>query len=132
MSLQKKIRDDLKSETSVDKRNALRVIVGEFQRQKTKILADIEVVKILKTLCTQAEETKKLCHEDMPEQIVYIRTLKSYIPEEVSKEEIINWVKSNVDFTKLKHKNMAIGIVTREFGARVDGTKVKHIIEEMQ
>lgn len=132
MSLQKKIRDDLKSETSVDKRNALRVIVGEFQRQKNKILSDIEVVKILKTLYTQAEETKKLCHEDMPEQIVYMRTLKFYIPEEISDGEIVKWVKANIDFTKLKHKNMAIGIVTREFGARVDGTKVKNIIEGIQ
>ena len=109
--------------------SALKVVVGELQRQPKKELADNEVIKIIKGLLNHAKELNSIKHSSLVDN--YIKVLTKYIPEEVSDREVLDWIKSNVDFSKLKNKNQAIGMVTKFFGARIDGNRAKGIVGKL-
>jgi len=60
---------------------------------------------------------------------IKINIAKSYLPKEVSEEEIIEWITSNIDFSKLKNKMQAIGITKKHFGESINPVLVKNIVE---
>jgi len=61
-----------------------------------------------------------------------ICTLNKYLPRETTEEEIIEYIKEYIDFSKLKTPMQAIGIVKNQFGNSVDGGKIKKIIDIMK
>lgn len=124
MNLQEKILNDLKS-SSKETKDSLKVIIGEMQRQPTKILSDDQVIAILKKLVKYEEERISKTNEKLS---IYLEILQSYLPKQISKEEVETWINSNIDFSSLKNKNQAIGIVCKHFGSAVDGSIVKSII----
>ena len=59
MTLQEQIKNDLKiamKEKDEDKKNAIRIIMGEFSRLETKELSDDAVVAVLKKLVKSEKE----------------------------------------------------------------------------
>jgi len=58
-----------------------------------------------------------------------ISIAESYLPKEIGEAEIIDWITSNVDFSKLNNKMQAIGMVKKEFGQAVNPVLVKNIVE---
>lgn len=130
MQLQTKIQQDLKIATTsnnVQLRDTLKVIVGEMQRQPKKELNDGEVVKILKSLQKNEQELIKATGQSASS---YLTVLSEYIPTELSESDIMKWIGDNVDFSSLKNKMQAVGLVTKHFGPLVDGNVVKKIITE--
>jgi len=133
MSLQLKIKKDL-TEALLNKdestKSILRVLVGEFDRQPKKELSDSEVIKIIKKLVMNAEECYKYKH-DVPgvEDNTYIQALNHYLPQKATEEEIIGWIKNNIDFSKFKNKMAAMKPIMDNFQGRVDGSKVKEILQ---
>ena len=128
MTLQERILQNKKEARDTPTKAALNVIVGEMQRQLTKDLTDPQVVAILKKLVKYEEERLKHCVSGTITK--YLEVLKSYLPEQVTEEEVIAWIKNNVVFSTLKNKMQAVGLVTKHFGPKVDGQTVKRIIEE--
>lgn len=61
----------------------------------------------------------------------YLDIIQRYLPKQIPDEEILTWIKNNVDFTKLKNKLQAVGMVTKHFGAAVNGKEVQRIISNM-
>lgn len=129
MTLQKNIHDDLRQsmkEKNDAKTSALRVLVGEFQRQAKKELSDPEVLAIIKKLIKSEMETiamARLTESD------YLRILKGYLPQEAGVDEIREWIQDNIDFGRFKNKMQAMKPIMAHFGGSVDGNTVKKILE---
>lgn len=125
--LQDKLLNDLKNTVNTVTKAALKVIIGELQREKTKTLSDSQVISIIKKLIKYEEERLSNCL-DKPNTSPYLEVLKNYLPSQASEEDIKLWIDCNVDFGILKNKNQAIGLVTKHFGTRVDGNLIKDLI----
>ena len=130
MILQDKILNDLKQTKDKEIKSALKVIIGELQRQPTKVLSDDQVVSILKKL--KKYEDERLSKYTKVETTPYLETLKKYLPTQVSREEILDWIHNSAEFDAAKNMNQAIGLVCKHFGKSVDGNLVKEIVKNSQ
>jgi uncharacterized protein YqeY len=131
MSLQQKIREDLKISMKTrneGKTSALRVLIGEFQRQLTKELSDAEVVAIIRKLIKS--ETELLSKSNQPASD-FLHIMESYLPSEAGEDEIKQWISANIDFAQFKNKMQIMKPVMAQFAGRVDGNVVKKILEGM-
>jgi len=61
---------------------------------------------------------------------VYISILKQYIPQPISEEELLMWISNHIDFSSLKNKMQAIGIIKNHFGTKADGKMISSIIKD--
>jgi len=131
MSLQETIKKDLPAamkQKDEARKDAIRVILGEFSRTGKKELSDDEVVGILKKLVKSENELLKQKGETTSN---FIAVVESYLPRMVSPEEIIAWIGENIDFSQYKSKMQAMGPIMKHFGAAADGNAVKKILQEM-
>ena len=131
MTLQEKIRSDLKmsmKEKTEAKTWALRVLLGEFQRQDKKELADAEVVAIIRKLVKAENETLAKTGQTTSD---YLMILESYLPKEPTEQEIRQWVEQNIDFAEFKNKMQAMRPIMAHFAGTVDGNVVKKILESL-
>lgn len=126
-TLQKQIEKDLKNTEHKDIKNSLKVVVGELQRQRNKEVPDDEVIKILKKLTKYVDETPEELRTK--ELLFYREIINTYIPKnDITDEEILDWIKNNVDFTALKNKMQAVGVVMKNFQGKLDGARVKELV----
>lgn len=132
MNLQKQIKSDLTTAIKAkdeEKKDTLRVILGEFGRLDKKELSDDEVVKILKKLIKSEKEMLEKKGDDTDS--IYIRVIENYLPKMATQGEITLWIEQNVDFSEFKNKMQAMGLIMKHFGATADGNAVKKILLEM-
>ncbi|MGD9083007.1 MAG: GatB/YqeY domain-containing protein [Desulfobacterales bacterium] len=132
MNLQKQIKSDLTDAIKTkdeEKKDTLRVILGEFGRLHKKELSDDEVVKILKKLIKSEKEMleKKGAESDS----TFIRVIENYLPKMATQEEIAKWIEQHVDFSEFKNKMQAMGVIMKHFGATADGNAVKKLLQNM-
>ncbi|MFZ7128574.1 MAG: GatB/YqeY domain-containing protein [Desulfobacterales bacterium] len=131
MSLQEKIHADLKTamkEKQEDRKEAIRVILGEFARSEQKVLSDEEVVRVLRKL--QKSEREVMEKRGVQEPSAYLRVIESYLPEMADESEIRDWIAANVDFSVYKNKMQAMGQIMKHFGSRADGNEVRRILQQ--
>jgi hypothetical protein len=111
----------------------LKFIKSEFQRGKTKTVKDDEAIQILLGLKTSAQiildHTDDISAVRMSES--YIELIDEFLPVAPSRQEIERWATENIDFSVLKNKMQAIGIIKKHFGVSVDGNLIKEIINKM-
>ena len=119
MNLLQQIRNDLtdaiktKKETS---KHAIRIILGEIGRQPKKDLEDNEIIRIIKKLVKDAEECGiNYTTSEQLKNKAYIDVLSKYLPEEVSEDEVIKWIKSNIDFSQFRNKMQAMKPIMAHF-----------------
>lgn len=132
MNLQSQIKKDLSAAIKAKdekKKEALRVILGEFGRLDKKELSDEEVVKILKKLMKSEKEV--LEQKGEVADSVFIKVIENYLPKMATEEEITAWIHKNVDFSQFKNKMQAMGVIMKHFGSTADGNFVKSIIQKM-
>lgn len=132
MKLQEQIKKDLSSAIKVkdeEKKDTLRVIIGEFGRLNKKELSDDEVIKILKKLIKSEKELLEKKGDVTDSE--FIRIIENYLPKMATDEEIITWINQNVDFSKFKNKMQAMGLIMKHFGATADGNTVKKILQKI-
>jgi uncharacterized protein YqeY len=111
------------------KKDALRVILGEFGRLDKKNLSDDEIVKILKKLIKSEKEVLEQKGEAADSE--FIKVIENYLPKMASEEEITTWIHQNIDFSQFKNKMQAMGLIMKHFGTTADGNFVKNIIQKM-
>lgn len=131
MSLQEKIKAELKvsmKARDVARTGAIRILIGEFQRQPEKELSDEQVIAIIKKLIKSERELLAASGEEKSD---YISVLEDYLPRQVSEEEIREWVSENIDFSSYKNKMQAMRPIMAHFGSGADGNSVKRILQEM-
>ncbi len=132
MRLQEQIRADLRQAMKAkdeEKKNALRVLIGEFGRSGAKELADAEVVKIIRKMLKSAQETLDRTGSDADSR--YMEILTSYLPRTASDEEIRRWIHQNIDFSGYKNKMQAMRDIMNHFGESAEGSRVKAILQEL-
>jgi len=107
----------------------LKIIISEFQRQKTKVLSDNTVVELLRRLAKWEEDR---LHKVELTESDYLNVIYKYIPVQKTDTEIEDWINENIDLTKLKNKFAAIEIVIQHFGSFTSGSQVKNILNNME
>ena len=125
MSLHDKLRADLKKamlNKDLEVRNTMRLIMAEFPKltvpiilksgkkstrlKKPEEITDDDIVGIIKGLVKSEQTVLEVTQQETSE---YLKILQSYLPKMVSREEIITWIKGNIDFSQYKNKMQAIG-----------------------
>ena len=132
MTSQERIKKDLMDAIKakdVDKREALRVVLGEFDRQGKKILTDEEVAGVLRKLAKSERETLELTGKSGS---AFIRTLEAYLPKMVTDEEIAAFIRENIDFSVFKNTMQAMGPIMKHFGETADGHAVKRVLQSIE
>lgn len=132
MTLQEQIKKDLidaiKAKDAVRK-EALRVVLGEFDREDSKELTDQEVAGVIRKLVKSERETLELKGEA---DSGFIRTLEEYLPQMATDEEIIAFIHENIDLSQFKNTMQAMGPIMKHFGETADGHTVKKILQSLQ
>lgn len=131
MSLQNTIqgglKDAMKAKDTV-KTGAIRILIGEFQRQPEKELRDDQVIQIIKKLIKSEKELLAASGES---DTGYIRVLEDYLPAQASEDDIRTWITGNIDFSEFKNKMQAMRPIMAHFGSSADGNIVKKILQEL-
>ncbi len=133
MRIQEQIKQDLKQamkDKDEEKKNTLRIIIGEFGRAEAKELSDDEVIKIVRKLIKSEQESLAQSGKSASDSR-YIQILESYLPQMASDEEIRRWIAENIDFSDYKNKMQAMRDIMAHFGASADGNQVKQILQSM-
>jgi len=131
MTMQEKIKADLKramlarDEARV---SALRVLIGEFQRQGTKELSDQEVLGVIRKLIKA--ETETMARSGGGDS-AYLGVLESYLPRAATEEEIRAWIATNVNLAEYPNKMQAMKPIMAHFGGQADGNLVRRILESL-
>ena len=132
MTLQEQIREDLKAAMkarSLEKKEALRVVIGELGRLPAKELSDAEVLQVLKKLIKSEKEV--LQRQGSRASSSYLAILEGYLPAMVGEAEIADWIRANIDLSAYQNKMQAMGDIMRHFGSRADGSTVKAVLQGM-
>ena len=132
MNLQSQMKKDLSAAIKAKddkKKDALRVILGEFGRLDKKELSDDEIVMILKKLMKSEREVLEQKGEAADSE--FIKVIEHYLPKMATEEEIMVWIHQNIDFSQFKNKMQAMSLIMKHFGATADGNFVKNIIQKM-
>ena len=132
MNLQRQMKKDLSAAIKAKdekKKDALRVILGEFGRLDKKELSDDEVLKILIKLMKAEKEVLEQKGEAADSE--FIKVIETYLPKMATEDEITAWIQQNIDFSQFKNKMQAMSLIMKHFGATADGNFVKKIIQKM-
>ena len=136
MTLQERIKNDLKTAMKAkdeDKKNTIRVIMGEFARLDTKEVSDEDVIKVLKKLIKSEKETIERANERLGDksggkESAFIKIISQYLPKLASEQEIKSWIEKNIDFSAYKNKMQSMREIMAHFGSGADGNVVKNIL----
>jgi uncharacterized protein YqeY len=131
MRLQEKIKKDLTAAMKAkdeSRKEAIRVVLGEFARSGKKEMTDEEVIGILKKL---VKSERELLAQKGEAESDFIAVIEEYLPKMASREEIIEWIESNIDFSQFKNKMQAMGPIMKHFGAAADGNEIKKVLQEI-
>jgi len=129
MRLQERIKKDLAGAMKAkedSRKEAIRVILGEFARSGKKELDDDEVIGILKKLL---KSEKELLSQKGESESDFIGVVEGYLPKSASREEVLGWIENNIDFAQYKNKMQAMGPIMKHFGAAADGNEIKKILQ---
>ena len=132
MSFQTRIPADLKPAMKTKDRartDAVRVLIGEFQRQPDKELSDQEVAGIIKKLI---KSEKELLAVSGREGSGFIEVLEGYLPQQASEEEIREWISAHIDFSEFNNKMQAMKPIMVHFSGNADGNTVKKILQSFE
>lgn len=148
ISLHDKLRADLKKamlEKNEQVRNTLRLIMAEFPKltvpltlesgkkstrlKKPDEITDDDVIGIIRGLSKSEQTVLEATGEKTSG---YLDVLQTYLPKMVDQEEIISWIKDNIDFSQFKNRMQAMGPVMKHFGKLADGKLVNQILKEWE
>jgi uncharacterized protein YqeY len=147
MTLLEKIKQDLKSamrnkDNAV--RDAIRQVMSEFPNltvpiklesgkkttrlKKSEEITNDDIIDIIRKL---VKSEKTVLEAKNEESSTYLETLVRYLPQMASREDITEWIKSNIDLSEFKSPMQAMGPIMKHFGKQADGRLVKQILQDL-
>jgi uncharacterized protein YqeY len=146
LPLQDKLKEDLKlalrSKNDALK-NTVRQIMSEFFKltvpvtleggkkstrpKKAEEITNDDVIGIIQGLIKSERIVLEAKKEEISE---YLRILESYLPQQASREEIVAWIKANIDLGQYQNRMQAMGAIMKHFGKTADGKLVNQILRE--
>jgi uncharacterized protein YqeY len=146
MSLHDKIRADLKTSMrnkAAEVKSTMRLIMAEFPKltvpltlesgkkttrlKKPAEITNDDVIGIIRGLVKSERIVLEAKSEETSE---YLEILESYLPKMATREEVVDWIKENIDFSQFKNKMQAMGTIMKHFGKLADGKMVNEILRE--
>jgi uncharacterized protein YqeY len=146
LSLQGKLKEDLKLALRAKNdtlKNTIRQVMSEFFKltvpvtleggkkstrpKKSDEITNDDILGIIQGLIKSERIVLEAKKEATSE---YLRILESYLPRQVSREEIVAWIKANLDLGQYKNKMQAMGAVMKHFGKTADGKLVNQILKD--
>jgi len=148
LSLHDKLRADLKQAMlgkDQEVRNTLRLIMAEFPKltvpltlesgkkstrlKKPEEITDDDVIGIIRGLSKSERTVLEATGQPSSD---YLEILQFYLPQMLDRDEIVDWIKDNIDFSQFKNKMQAMGPVMKHFGKLADGKLVNQILNEWE
>ncbi|MGD8524250.1 MAG: GatB/YqeY domain-containing protein [Desulfobacterales bacterium] len=148
MSLLDKIKADLKTSMlnkNAEVRGAMRLIMAEFPKltvpitlesgkkttrlKKPEEITNDDIIGVIQGLVKSEQTVLEAKKEETSE---YLQILESYLPKMATREEIVAWIKENIDFSQYKNKMQAMGTIMKHFGKTADGKMVNQILQEYE
>jgi hypothetical protein len=145
-SLLDKLKADLKQSMlnkDVEARSAIRQIMAEFPKltvpitlesgkKSTRLKANEEITNddIVGIIQGLAKSERTVLEAKNEESSDYLDILQLYLPKMVPREEIIAWIRDNIDFSQYKNKIQAMGSIMKHFGKQADGKMVNEILQK--
>ncbi len=130
MRLRDRLKDDLKAAIKAredDKKDAIRVVMGEMARLDKKQLPDDQIVKICKKLIKSEKEMLEKSGRGTTSPFMDI--IEAYLPQMATEDEIRLWIAANIDFSAYKNQMQAMGAIMAHFGPSADGNVVKQVLQ---
>jgi uncharacterized protein YqeY len=146
LALQDKLKEDLKLALRARNdalKNTIRQIMSEFFKltvpvvleggkkstrpKKAEEITNDDIIGIIQGLIKSERIVLEAKKESTSE---YLQILESYLPRQASREEIVAWIKANVDFGQYANKMQAMGAIMKHFGKTADGKLVNQILKE--
>jgi hypothetical protein len=146
LSLQEKLKEDLKlalRNRHDALKSAIRQIMSEFFKltlpvvleggkkstrpKKPEEITNDDIIGIIQGLIKSEHIVLEAKKETTS---VYLQILETYLPRQVSQEEIVAWIKANIDFGQYKNKMQAMGTIMKHFGKTADGKLVNQILTD--
>jgi uncharacterized protein YqeY len=134
MSLQQQLKTDLMIAMKLkddERKNALRIVMGELGRLEAKEIEDEVVIGVIRKLIKSERETQAHSDTGATEPSAYIQVLQSYLPAQADEGEIREWIQANVDFNQYGNKMQAMGTIMQHFGSRADGSTVRQVLQAL-
>jgi uncharacterized protein YqeY len=131
MGLQESLKKDLVAAMKAkdtEKTGAIRILMGEFARQREKNIDDTEVIAIIKKLIKSERE---LLAAQKLEDSAFLRIMEGYLPHQAGEEEIAAWIKENIDLASFGNRMQAMKPIMAHFGSSVDGSVVKRVLQSL-
>ena len=147
VSLLDKIKADLKKSMlnkDAEVKNTMRLIMAEFPKltvpitlesgkkttrlKKSEEITNDDIIGVIRGLVKSEQTVLEAKKEETSE---YLQILESYLPQMATREEIIAWIKENIDFSQYKNKMQAMGTIMKHFGKTADGKMVNQILQEL-
>ena len=143
--LKKRLQEDLKNamrEKDTFKRDTIRFLMSAIKQVEVdsrKELSDEDIIKIIQKSIKQREESaaqyKDAGREDLYEkEIKEAEILKSYLPKQLSDEELENEVKKiieEVGATSLKDMGKIMGVATKKLAGVADGKRINQMVKKL-
>lgn len=145
-SLLDKLKADLKQSMlnkDAEARNTIRQIMAEFPKltvpitlesgkkttrpKKNEEITDDDIIGIIQGLAKSEHIVLEAKKEHSSE---YLSILETYLPKMADREEIVTWIKENIDFSEYKNKMQAMGTIMKHFGKLADGKVVNTILQQ--
>jgi len=148
LSLLNKLKADLKQSMlnkDVEARSAIRQIMAEFPKLTVPItlqsgkkttrpknneeITDDEIIGIIQGLVKSEHMVLELKNEASS---AYLDILESYLPKMAAREEIVAWIRENIDFSEYQNKMQAMGKIMKHFGKQADGKMVNEMLQKWE
>ncbi|MGW8194981.1 MAG: GatB/YqeY domain-containing protein [Desulforhopalus sp.] len=130
MTLQETLKEDLTKAMKArdtERTGAIRILMGEFARQRDKTLSDEQVIGIVKKIIKSERELLAAKGE---EKSSFLTIMEGYLPRQADEEEIRTWIRDNIDFSSMNNTMQAMKPIMQHFGATADGNVVKKVLQE--
>lgn len=138
MSIQNTVEEMIKASTDKVEKNNLKLLKAEFQRASTKEVSDKYCIAVIEKLIKGQMDLLKYVkdEQDVAKNKAFTRLLESLLPAkpeviQVSEEEILEWIKANIDFSQFKSKMAAMKPIMAHFGDSANGDAVKVLLNSM-
>ncbi len=141
MNLQEQLMEDMK--TAMKARDAERLGVIRLIRSEVKnfeidhgVADDAAVEKIIKRMLNQQldalEDFKRAAREDLiSETESIVKVLQSYLPEQMSDQELAQFIQDFVEQSAVKDFGPLMGKLTKELGSKADGSRIASTLKKL-
>lgn len=125
------LKADLKTamiEQDDDKKNALRLILGEIPRLNKSAGQNVSDDELQKIITKMIKSETVVMKYNGQKSSTFIDCLEGYLPKMMNKGDVESWIIDNIDLSQFNPKMKAMGSIMKHLKGKVDGNIVKDVL----